>query len=72
MLRYILTIILVSLCLFALWLPYSLSKEQEEVGLDTTAIISKLEKVLANQVEIFKQFAEIKKELVTIKVRASR
>ena len=39
---------------------------------DSARVISKLDKVLANQAEMFKQFDEIKQELKVIKIRATR
>ena len=57
---------------FALGIEAGFSREKEKATLDSTAIIAKLDEVLANQVEIFVEFDEIKQELRIIKVRASR
>ena len=65
--------VLVAIALiFALGMPTGFSREKEKATLDSTAIIAKLDEVLANQVEIFVEFDEIKQELRIIKVRASR
>ncbi len=65
--------VLVAIALvFALGMPTGFSREKEKVTLDSTAIIAKLDEVLANQVEILAEFDEIKQELRIIKVRASR
>ncbi len=58
--------------ILALGIQVGLSKGKEEAALDTSKIMRKLNEVLANQAEMFKQFDEIKQELVVIKVRASR
>lgn len=58
--------------IFALGMPTGFSREKEKATLDSTAIIAKLDEVLANQVEILAEFDEIKQELRIIKVRASR
>jgi uncharacterized membrane protein len=58
--------------IFALGMSTGFSQEKEKATLDSTAIIAKLDEVLANQVEILAEFDEIKQELRIIKVRASR
>ncbi len=49
-----------------------LGKDKEEPQLDPAQILQRLEEVLTNQQEMFKQFEEVKQELEIIRVRASR
>lgn len=69
--KVILVLVAIAL-IFALGMPTGFSREKEKATLDSTAIIAKLDEVLANQVEILAEFDEIKQELRIIKVRASR
>lgn len=69
--KVILVLVAIAL-IFALGMPTGFSRDEEKVTLDSTAIIAKLDEVLANQVEILAEFDEIKQELRIIKVRASR
>lgn len=69
--KVILVLVAIAL-IFALGMPTGFSREKEKATLDSTAIIAKLDEVLANQVEILAEFDEIKQELRIIKIRASR
>ncbi len=60
-------VLIVTALVFILGIQMGLSAEE-----DSARIISKLDKVLANQAEIFRQFDEIKQELNVIKIRATR
>lgn len=49
-----------------------LGKDKEQPQLNPAQILQRLEEVLSNQQEMFKQFEEVKQELEIIRVRASR
>ena len=66
----IVIVLVATVLIFALGIQMGLGKE--ESALDKSEIMRKLDKILVNQAEILKEFAEVKQELAIIKIRASR
>lgn len=62
-------ILIAAILVFTLWLQFGLCQEEERTS---DRIMQKLDKILLNQNEVFKQLEEIKKELMIVKMRSSR
>lgn len=62
-------VLIAVILIFALWLQFGLCQEEERTS---DKIMQKLDKILLNQNEVFKQLDEIKKELMIVKMRSSR
>ena len=69
----IFTVLVAAVIIFViLGIESGFSQGEEKVNLEFTKIVRKLDEVLANQTEMFRQLNEIKQELAVIKIRASR
>lgn len=62
-------VLVASILIFALGIQVGLTREKEEE--DIAKIMRKLDGILANQAEIFRQFDEIRQELSIIKIRVT-
>ena len=65
-------VLIAVLLILALGTQVGVSKEEDAAVSDSARIMRKLNEILANQAEIFKQFSEVKQELAVIKIRATR
>lgn len=63
-------VLVASILIFALGIQVGLTREKEEEE-DIAKIMRKLDGILANQAEIFRQFDEIRQELSIIKIRVT-
>ncbi|MBN3037859.1 MAG: hypothetical protein JW869_00410 [Candidatus Omnitrophica bacterium] len=71
MIRNVLSLLLATLIIFALGLRMGICQDAGANG-NVAKILHKLDQILANQEEIFRQFEVVQEELEIIKVRATR